>query len=148
MDLAVSYTVVEGVLKRLQELWTESEFTVVFEIAKECAEAAGNELPVKIPGETRPRKLPARHNYSSKSTVEDQHPENLGEFYTFLDTITQEMVRRFKGHDKSSTGISLKGLHSLTVAWSKGVEPGNVELVRTVSKFYETEKENVFTDLK
>ncbi len=31
VDLAVSHTLVEGVLKRLQELRTESEFKVVFE---------------------------------------------------------------------------------------------------------------------
>ncbi len=41
VDLAVSYTLVEGVLKRLQELRIESEFKVVFEKAKERAEAAG-----------------------------------------------------------------------------------------------------------
>lgn len=60
------------------------------------------------------------------------------------------MVRRFKGKDNSSTGIILKGLHSLTVAskWSKGVEPGDVELVRTVSKFYGIEEEKIFTELK
>ncbi|GAA6106326.1 collagen alpha-5(VI) chain-like isoform X1 [Tachysurus ichikawai] len=50
VDLAVSYTLVEGVLKRLQELRTESEFKVVFEKAKERAEAAGIEFPDKIPG--------------------------------------------------------------------------------------------------
>ncbi len=71
-------------------------------------------------------------------------------YYTFLDTITQEMLRRFNGKDNSSTGIILKGLHSLTVAskWSKGVEPGDAELVRTVSKFYGIEEEKVFTELK
>ncbi len=156
VHLAVSHTLVEGVLKRLQELRTESEFKVVFEKAKERAEAAGIEFPDKIPGESRPRKIPARYKYSSKSTGEDHHPENLEEFYrtrvyyTFVDTITQEMLRRFKGKDNSSTGIILKGLHSLTVAsnWSKGVEPGDAELVRTVSKFYGIEEEKVFTELK
>lgn len=75
------------------------------EKAKERAEAAGIEVPDRIPGETRPRKIPARCKYSSKSTGEDHHPENLLEFYqtrvysTFLDTITQEMVRRFKGKE-------------------------------------------------
>ncbi|XP_058616362.1 uncharacterized protein LOC131530227 [Onychostoma macrolepis] len=60
------------------------------------------------------------------------------------------MLRRFKGKDNSSTGIILKGLHSLTVAskWSKGVEPVDAELVRTVSKFYGIEEEKVFTELK
>ncbi|GAA6081493.1 uncharacterized protein LOC120438905 [Tachysurus ichikawai] len=78
VDLAVSYTSVEGVLKRLQELRTESEFKVVFEKAKERAEAAGIEFPDKIPG----------------------------------------------------------------------VESGDAELVRTVSKFYGIEEEKVFTELK
>lgn len=155
VDLAVSYTVVEGVLKMLQELRTESKFKIVFEKAKEKAEAAGIAFPDKIPGETRPRKIPTRYKYSSKSTGEDHYPENLEEFYrtrvyyTFLRD-GQEMVRRFKGKDNSSTGIILKGLHSLTVAskWSKGVEPGDVELVRTVSKFYGIEEEKIFTELK
>ncbi len=33
------------------------------------------------------------------------------------------MLRRFKGKDNNSTGIILKGIHSLTVAskWSKGI---------------------------
>ncbi|CAM4597495.1 unnamed protein product [Leuciscus chuanchicus] len=98
VDLVVSYRVVEGVLKRLQELRSESEFKIVFEKAKERAEVAGSEFADKIPGETRPRKIPARYKYSSLSTGEDHHPENLEEFYrtrvyyTFLDTITQEMV--------------------------------------------------------
>jgi len=35
VDLAVSYTVVEGVLKRFQELRTDSEFKIVFEKANE-----------------------------------------------------------------------------------------------------------------
>lgn len=153
VDLAVLYTLVEGVLKRLQELRTESEFKVVFEKAKEWAEAAESEFPDKIPGESRPRKIPTRYKYSSKST-EDHHPENLEEFYrtrlyyTFLDTIIQEMLRRLKGKDNSSTGIILKGLHSLTVAskWSKGVETGDAELVSTL-KFYRFEEEKVFTEL-
>ncbi len=41
----------EGVLKRLQELRTESEFKVVFEKAKERPEAAGIEISDKIPGQ-------------------------------------------------------------------------------------------------
>ncbi|GAA6092481.1 zinc finger MYM-type protein 1-like [Tachysurus ichikawai] len=97
-----------------------------------------------------------KYKYSSKSTGEDHHPENLEEFYqtrvyyTFLDTISQEMLRRFKGKDECSTGIILKCLHSLTVAskWSKLVEPCDAELVRTVSKFYGIEEEKVFTELK
>lgn len=99
IDLAVSYTVVEGVLKRLQELRSESEVKIVFEKVKERAEVAGIEFADKIPGETRPRKIPTRYKYSSKSTGEDHHPESLEEvyrtrvYYTFVDTITQEMVR-------------------------------------------------------
>ncbi len=143
VDLAVSYTPGGRSAKKASRT-EDNEFKVVFEKAKERAEAAGIEFPDKIPGESRPRKIPARYKYSSKSTGEDHHPENLEEFYrtrlyyTFLDTITQEMLRRFKGKDNISTGIILKGLHSLTVAskWSKGVEPGDAEFVRTVSKFY------------
>lgn len=39
--------------------------------------------------------------------------------------------------------------YSLTVAskWSKGVAPGDIELVRTVSKVYGIEEENTFTEL-
>ncbi len=51
----------EGVFKRLQELRTESKFKVVFEKAKERAEAAGIEFPDKIPGESRPRKITAMY---------------------------------------------------------------------------------------
>ncbi|KAF7695180.1 hypothetical protein HF521_006903 [Silurus meridionalis] len=55
VDLAVSYTLVEQVLKRFQELRTESEFKDVFEKAKERPEAAGIEFPDKIPVSPRAR---------------------------------------------------------------------------------------------
>lgn len=70
--LAVLYTLVEGVLKRLQELRTESEFKVTFEKAKEWAKAAESEFPDKIPGESRPRKIPTRY-----STVPSQQKKTI-----------------------------------------------------------------------
>jgi len=66
VELAVSYTVVEGVIKRLQELRTDSEFKIVFEKANERAEVGGNEFADKISGETRPKKIHARYKYSSQ----------------------------------------------------------------------------------
>ncbi len=127
VHLAVSHTLVEGVLKRLQELRTESEFRL-FEKAKERAEAAGIEFPDKYPVSQDPEKY-----LQGISTVPSQQEKTITLriwrssteqgvllYYTFLDTFTQEMLRRFKGKDNSSTGIILKGLHSLTVAskWS------------------------------
>ncbi len=83
VDLVVSYGHRSSgrSVKRLLKLRTESEFKVVCEKTKERAEAAGIEFPDKIPGESRPRKIPARYKYSSKSTGEDHHPENLEQFY-------------------------------------------------------------------
>ncbi|KAI9534096.1 hypothetical protein NQZ68_016814 [Dissostichus eleginoides] len=105
LDLAAVYTVVDGVLRRVQELRTDEQFTEIFMKATTAAEALDIEIPEQIPGQGRRRKVPEKFKYSSTSANEDHHVLTLEEYYrgklyfTFLDILRQELERRFRaGH--------------------------------------------------
>ncbi len=60
------------------------------------------------------------------------------------------MLRRFKGKDNNSTGIILKGIHSLTVAskWSKGIFKRIFTELKVFHASYSFTKNNVQEMLK
>ncbi|KAK1875816.1 Zinc finger MYM-type protein 1 [Dissostichus eleginoides] len=105
-DLKAAYTVVDGVLRRVQELRTDEQFTEIFMKATTAAEAEDIEIPEQIPGQGRRRKVPEKFKYSSTSANEDHHVLTLEEYYrgklyfTFLDLLRQELERRFRGEGK------------------------------------------------
>ncbi|KAF3844455.1 hypothetical protein F7725_007618 [Dissostichus mawsoni] len=106
-----AYTVVDGVLRRVQELRTDKQFTEIFMKATTAAEALDIEIPEQIPGQARRRKVPEKFKYSSTSAGEDHHVLTLEEYYrgklyfTFLDILRQELERRFRGEGKNSSDI-------------------------------------------
>ncbi|KAI4802054.1 hypothetical protein KUCAC02_019913, partial [Chaenocephalus aceratus] len=101
-DLAAAYTVVDGVLRRVQELRTDEQFTEIVMKATTAAEALDIEIPEQIPGQGRRQKVPEKFKYSSTSANEDHHVLTLEEYYggklyfTFLDILRQELERRFR----------------------------------------------------
>ena len=156
VKLTTSYTIVEGVIQRVKAMRKDEEFKVLFLKAKGNSEAAGIEVPDEIPGQARRRKVPQKYKYSTKSATEDYQAQDLEEhyrgkvFFTFLDTLSQELHRRFKGKDETPTGLILSGLHCLTIPshWKGMTDNGVARSVKDVCRFYDVEEENVVTELK
>ncbi|CAB1445280.1 unnamed protein product, partial [Pleuronectes platessa] len=156
LDLTTSYTIVEGVIQRVKAMRKDEEFKVLFSKAKGNSEAAGIEVPDEIPGQARRRKVPQKYKYSTKSATEDYQAQDLEEhyrgkvFFTFLDTLSQELHRRFKGKDETPTGLILSGLHCLTIPshWKGMTNDRVARSVKDVCRFYDVEEENVVTELK
>ncbi|XP_068242634.1 uncharacterized protein [Palaemon carinicauda] len=137
-DLAASYRIVEGVLQSLRELRNDEKFQETFTNVKERDESMTIDLPSGIPGQGRRRKMPERYKHSATSATEDQQYQSLDEyyrvraFYVFLDTISQELQRRFKGGDNTTWGI-LNAFHCMAVLdnWK---EPVNEEAFKSLQK--------------
>lgn len=68
LDLAAAYSVLDGVLKRV-ELRRDSLFSQIYNNATTIAEENDISIPTNIPG--RQRKVPAKLKYTSKSARED-----------------------------------------------------------------------------
>ncbi|KAK1885952.1 Zinc finger MYM-type protein 1 [Dissostichus eleginoides] len=155
LDMAAAYTVVDGVLRRVQELRTDEQFTEIFMKATTAAEALDIEIPEQIPGQGRRRKVPEKFKYSSTSANEDHHVLTLEEYYrgklyfTFLDILRQELERRFRGEGKNSSDI-LRSLHSLTdpAQW-KNIDQG-LNTVHSLCEFYgfQGEETHLQTELR
>ena len=92
----------------MRELRNDEKFQEIFTKVKERAESMAIDLPSVIPGQGRRRKMPERYKYSATSATEDQQYQTLDDyyrgrvFYVFLDTISQELHRRFKGGDNTT----------------------------------------------
>ncbi|XP_064120754.1 zinc finger MYM-type protein 1-like [Macrobrachium nipponense] len=105
------------------------------------------DLPAGIPGQGRRRKMPERYKYSATSATEDQQYQSLDEyyrvrvFYVFLDTISQELQRRFKGGDNTTWGI-LNDFHCMTVLdnWKEPVNEEAFKSLQKLCQFYELEE--------
>ena len=74
-----------------------------FQGASEKAEALNIPLPTVVPGQERKRKVPVRFQHSTTASqvsyeidsVESYYRKNV--YYTFIDTLTAELNRRFHG---------------------------------------------------
>ncbi|XP_064120755.1 zinc finger MYM-type protein 1-like [Macrobrachium nipponense] len=105
------------------------------------------DLPSGIPGQGRRRKMPERYKYSATSATEDQQYQSLDEYYrvrvfcVFLDTISQELQRRFKGGDNTTWGI-LNDFHCMTVQdnWKEPVNEEAFKSLQKLCQFYELEE--------
>ena len=156
LDLSASYTIIEGVIQRVKAMRTDEEFKVLFTNAKGQAEAAGIEVPEEIPGQARRRKVPQKYKYSSKSATEDYQAQDLEEhyrgkvFFSFLDRLSHELHRRFKGKNDTPTGSILSGLHCLTVSrhWKGKLDDKAAASVKHMCQFYDVDEENLITELK
>ncbi|KTG36542.1 hypothetical protein cypCar_00037181 [Cyprinus carpio] len=119
LDLSTAYTVTDGVLDTVKNLRSEEEFKTIFQQAIEKAEDAGIDIPTVPPGQERKRKVPARYLHSTTAAQDSHTFQTVEEFYrakvffTFLDTITEELRRRFKVDGTMPTGKILQSFHSL-----------------------------------
>ncbi|RXN11703.1 zinc finger MYM-type 1-like protein [Labeo rohita] len=108
LDLSTAYTVTDGVLDTVKNLRSEEEFKTIFQKAIEKAEDAGINIPTVPPGRGRKRKAPARYLHSATAAQDSHTFQTVEEFYrakvyfTFLDTITEELGRRFKDPQKGA----------------------------------------------
>jgi len=158
IDLSTAYHVVAGVVDTLTNLRTEKLFAELYKSATEKAEAAGISIPIVPPGQQRQRKGPARYKQSSTAateshaftTVEDYYRVKL--FYPFLDVLSQELHRRFRGDGETQSNKILNALHSLTKAsnWAgkDAMGPDSAEAVHTLCAFYGGEEEKLKTELR
>ncbi|KAI7812740.1 hypothetical protein IRJ41_008401 [Triplophysa rosa] len=120
MDLAAAYSIVDGVLRRLAYSRTEEGFENIYKQATENAASVGLDPPSEVPGQARKRKLPEKFKFAATSATTDHAFPTLQVYYrvkvynVFVDTMTQELHRRFKGGDNSTWEI-LHAFHCLAV---------------------------------
>ncbi|XP_068203621.1 zinc finger MYM-type protein 1-like [Palaemon carinicauda] len=142
--LAASHRIVDGVLQSLKELRNDEKFQEIFTYVKERAESMATDHPSEIPGQGRRRKRPERYKYSATSATEDQQYQSLDEYYrmrvsyVFLDTISQELQRRFKSGDNTTWGI-LNAFYCRTVQdnWKEPVNEEAFKSLKRLCQFYE-----------
>ncbi|XP_061909659.1 zinc finger MYM-type protein 1-like isoform X1 [Entelurus aequoreus] len=158
IDLSTAYSVVGGVTDTLSNLRTEEQFSKLFKNATEKAEASEISIPTVPPGQKRQRKVPAKYKHSSTAATESHSFKSVEEYYRvkmyypFLDVLSQELHRRFKGDGKTQSFKVLSALHSLTKAsnWvgKHVMGPDSTEAVRTLCEFYGGEEEKLKTELR
>uniref|UniRef100_A0A669EY62 DUF4371 domain-containing protein n=1 Tax=Oreochromis niloticus TaxID=8128 RepID=A0A669EY62_ORENI len=148
IDLAAAYKIVDGVLQSLDHSRTEEEFEKIYEQAREKAASVGLDPPSEVPGQARRRKVPAKFKFAATTATADDHAFTTPQeyycvkvFYVFVDTMTQELLRRFKGGDNSTWEI-LNALHTLTVPenW-KIISTEAHQAVKKLCQFYDIEEE-------
>lgn len=149
LDLSTAYTVTDGVLNTVKNLRSEEEFKTIFQKAIEKAEDAGIDITTVPLGHGRKRKVPARYLHSATAAQDSHTFQTVEEFYrakvyfTFLDTITEELRRRFKVDGTMPTGKILQSFHSLTVHdnWVGTPNTEAVQAIHTLCDFYGAEEE-------
>lgn len=157
MDLAAAYSIVDGVLKRLAYSRTEEEFEKIYKQATEKAASVGLDLPSEVPGQARRRKVPEKFKFAATSATTDHAFPTLQEYYrvkvyyVFVDTMIQELRRRFKGGDNSIWEI-LHAFQCLVVPeyWKTASIPTAAhQAVKKLCHFYNIEEEDkLLTELK
>lgn len=106
----------------LSNLRTEEQLSKLFKNATEKAEAAGISIPTVPPGQQRQRKVSAKYKHSSTAVTESHSFKSVEEdyrvkvYHPFLDVLSQELHRRFRGDGKTRSFKVLSALHSLTKA--------------------------------
>uniref|UniRef100_A0A096M0Z6 DUF4371 domain-containing protein n=1 Tax=Poecilia formosa TaxID=48698 RepID=A0A096M0Z6_POEFO len=130
MDLAAAYKIVEGLLQTLEHCRSEEEF----------------EKSVDTEGRGKCQQSLLRLVQALLMTM--LSPQVC---YVFVDSITQELQKRFKGVD-NATWETLNALHCLTVPenWTSAtVPPKALQALKMLCQFYETDdQEKLKTELK
>ncbi|XP_032414769.1 zinc finger MYM-type protein 1-like isoform X2 [Xiphophorus hellerii] len=157
MDLAAAYKIVEGVLQTLEHCRSEEEFEEMYKKATEKAAAVGLDPTEEVSGHRRKRKVPAKFTAVGTGASDDHVFHTLKEsyraqvYYVFVDSITQELQKRFKGVDNATWEI-LNALHCLTVPenWTNAtVPPKALQALKMLCQFYEIDdQEKLKTELK
>lgn len=156
MDLGAAYKVVNGVLQELAHSRTEEKFDNMYKQATEKAASVGLDPPTEIPGQARRRKMPAKYKFTATTATFDHTFPTLQDYYrvkvyyVFVDTMTHELRRRFKGED-NSTWEFLNAFHSLIAPenWKTTNPPTEVlQAVKKLCQFYNIEVDILQTELK
>ncbi|KAK1880352.1 Zinc finger MYM-type protein 1 [Dissostichus eleginoides] len=122
IDLSTAYTVVDGVMDTLSNLRTEEQFGKLFKSATEKAEAAGISIPAVPPAQQRQRRVPAKYRQSTNAATESHSFQSVEDYYrgkvyySFVDVLSQELKRRFRGDGETESSKILNALHTLTKA--------------------------------
>ena len=96
------------------------EFENTYKQATVKAASVGLDPPSEVPGQARRRKVPAKFLFAATSATGEHAFPSLEEYYrvkvyyVVVDTMTQDLQRRFKGGD-NSTWEMLNAFHCLTV---------------------------------
>ncbi len=142
---------------RLAYSRTEEEFEKIYKQATDKAASMGLDLPSEVPGQSRRRKVPEKFKFAATSATTDHAFPTLQEYYcvkvyyVFVDTMIQELQRRFKGGDNSIWEI-LHGFHCLVVPenWKTASIPTAAhQAVKKLCHFYNIKEEDkLLTELK
>lgn len=103
IDLSTACTVVDGLMDTLSNLRTEEQFGKLFKSATEKAEAAGISIPTVPPGQQRQRRVTAKYRQSTNVATESHSFQSVEDYYrgkvyySFIDVLSQELKRRFRG---------------------------------------------------
>ncbi|KAI4831068.1 hypothetical protein KUCAC02_002669 [Chaenocephalus aceratus] len=122
IDLSTAYAVVDGVMDTLSNLRTEEQFGKLFKSATEKAEAAGISIPTVPPGQQRQRRVPAKYRQSTNAATDSHSFQSVEDYYrgkvyySFIDVLSQELKRRFRGDGETESSKILNALHTLTKA--------------------------------
>ncbi|XP_056468340.1 zinc finger MYM-type protein 1-like [Gadus chalcogrammus] len=157
LDHSTAYKLIDGVIHTIQALRSEEKFAEIFQGASEKAEALNIPLPTVVPGQERKRKVPVRFNQSTTASqvsdeidsLESYYRKNV--YYTFIDTLTAELNRRFhRSITGSPTGSIIWSFHSLTVCanWTSTPNPEAEEAVHVLCDFYEENEDQLKTEVK
>ncbi|KAL4008385.1 hypothetical protein ACER0C_002237 [Sarotherodon galilaeus] len=156
LDHSTAYKVIDGVLHTLQTMRSEEKFGEIFRCASEKAESFNIPVPTVVPGQERKRKVPVRFQHSTTVSQVGAQFESVeayfrsGVYFTFLDIMTGELNRRFKGDNTGSpTARIIQSFQPLTVH-ANWVGPPNPEAIEAVfhSSFSSKDLREIFLILR
>ncbi|XP_019212484.1 zinc finger MYM-type protein 1 isoform X2 [Oreochromis niloticus] len=157
LDHSTAYKVIDGVLHTLQTMRSEEKFGEIFRCASEKAESFNIPVPTVVPGQERKRKVPVRFQHSTTVSQVGAQFESVeayfrsGVYFTFLDIMTGELNRRFKGDNTGSpTARIIQSFQPLTVHanWVGPPNPEAIEAVHILCEFYGEDEDQLKTELK
>jgi len=150
LDHSTAYKLIDGVIHTIKALKSEEKFAEIFQGASEKAEALNIPLPTVVPRQERKRKVPVCFQHSTTAvsyeidSVESYYRKNV--YYTFIDTLTAELNRRFhRSITGCPTGKIVQSFHSPTVCanWTSTPNPEAEEAVHVLCDFYEENEDQL-----
>ena len=157
LDHSTAHKVIDGVLHTLSSMRSEEKFGEIFGCATEKAESFNIPVPTVVPGQERKRKVPVRYQHNPTVSQVGAQFESVeayfrsSVYFTFLDIMTEEMNRRFKGENTGSpTSRIIESFQPLTVHanWVGTPNTEATEAVHILCEFYGEDEEQLKTELK
>ncbi|KAK1880382.1 Zinc finger MYM-type protein 1 [Dissostichus eleginoides] len=137
---------------------SEERFGEIFKCASEKAESLDIEVPTEVPGQ-RKREVPMRLQHGPTVSQVGAQFESVEAYfrrtvyYSFLDSMTEELKRRFKGNKPGSgspTDKIIQSFHPLTVhaKWVSNPDAEAKEAVHILCDFYGEDEDQLQAELK